>query len=111
MTYSNKSYLLLCETLISSSEAKGKITLNHHFINDKNLLYFAISGFFKRIDFHCLSDLELDILEKAMHLNIVLLNNEISFKDRKIKCRDYVLSILFNKTEGNQSLNAGSILC
>jgi hypothetical protein len=111
MTYSNKSYLLLCETLRSSREAKGKNTLKHHYINENNLLYFAISGSCKRIDFHCLSDLELDILEKVIHLNIDLLHNEISIKDRKIKCRDYVISILSNKTEGNQSLNAGSILC
>ena len=111
MTYSKKSYLLLCETLRSSREAKGKNTLKHHYINENNLLYFAISGSCKRIDLHCLSELVLDILEKVIHINIDLLLNEVTFKDRKIKCRGYVLSILCNKTEGNQSLNAGSILC
>ena len=90
MTYSNKSYLLLCETLRSSREFKDKKTFKHHYINENKLLYYAISGTCKRIDFHALCDTQIDTLEKVIQLNIALLKNGFLYIERKAKCREFV---------------------
>jgi len=90
MTYSNKSYLLLCEVLRAFREAQGKNTQSHHYINENKLIYFALSGSCKKLDFYTLCDTQIDTLEKVIQLNIVLLKNGFLYIERKAKCREFV---------------------
>ena len=81
--------MAMLDVMQRSRELQGKETDNIHFINEHNLISFAVTGSCKKIDRGKLTRLERFVLVRIYIFNRRLLQLHVAYATRKKRCRVY----------------------
>ena len=81
--------MAMLDVMQRSRELQGKETDNIHFINEHNLIAFAVTGSCKKIDRGKLTRLERFVLVRIYIFNRRLLQLHVAYATRKKRCRVY----------------------
>ena len=84
-----KEMVAMLDVMQRSRELQGKKTDNIHFINEHNLIAFAVTGSCKKIDRGKLTRLERFVLVRIYIFNRRLLQLHVAYATRKKRCRVY----------------------
>lgn len=81
--------MAMLDVMYRSRKLQGKKTDKIHFINEHNLIAFAVTGSCKKIDRGKLTRLERFVLVRIYIFNRRLLQHHVAYATRKKRCRVY----------------------
>jgi len=80
------------KALKESRESIGKETKPHHYVNEVNLIRYAMIGENKTpLDLKNLSRAQMPVLRRVICLNRLLILSHVDYKLRKQDCRELVI--------------------
>lgn len=87
------SFKVMNDALKLVREEQGKVTANHHYINEARLINGILAGSFSALDRERLSEPDLSLLAHLEVRNSVLIGRGLSYPDRKLLLKQYAIDL------------------